>query len=59
MRSVNSWCLNLIFVRSNLLGSQLLLQMESLNDFGSQKKRVEKRCIKEKRLKKSIRLQKL
>ena len=34
-----------VYVRSNLLKSQLLLQIELLNDFGSQKKRVEKRCL--------------
>ena len=45
MSSGISCCLNQIFVPSNLLGSQLLLQMESLNNFGSHKKRVEKRCV--------------
>ena len=37
---------NTVYVRSNLLGSQLLLQIELLNNFGSQKKRVEKRCLR-------------
>ena len=38
--------LNTVYVRSNLVGSQLLLQIELLNNFGSQKKRVEKRCLR-------------
>ena len=37
---------NTVYVRSNLVGSQLLLQIELLNNFGSQKKRVEKRCLR-------------
>ena len=38
-------CLNLIciYVPSNLLGSQLFWQIGFLNNFGLQKKRVEKR----------------
>ena len=34
--------LNLVHGCSNLLGSQLFLQIEFLNNFGLQKKRVEK-----------------
>ena len=44
MSSGISCCLNLVYVCSNLLGSQLFLQIEFLKDVGSQRKMVEKRC---------------